>query len=385
MSSAAAGRSGISASARTTATAAPSCAAVAALPRHGVRVLASSSTYETEPVGEMLDQPDFLNACLRIETALDPEELLDACKAVERELGREAGGPRHGPRPIDVDVLLLGDLEYASERLRLPHAEVTSRRFVLVPLLELDPRLATARTARPLADALAALDPAVRVSRAGDAARLDRQRAGGQMPAVGGEQPLREREAGRPSSSGSTSSIVASRRTLGAICRSAAFGSAPPMTPSAIQASTLVELRGQRREVLARLRVAASVAPARDARDPRRDQPPHEAAATGFSTPRSSWPARRAAAHTPVQTSRRGTGWSTSSPHRSASIDARAGGRVLGQQPRLRHELVEPVHDRARADDPLAAAEHERRHGQPAEAQPLLGHVQRRRPSRRSR
>jgi 2-amino-4-hydroxy-6-hydroxymethyldihydropteridine diphosphokinase len=143
-------------------------AAVEALPRHGVRVLASSSTYETEPVGEILDQPDFLNACLRIATAHEPEALLDACKAVERELGREHGPHvrRHAPRPIDVDVLLLGDLAYASERLRLPHPEVTSRRFVLIPLLELDPRLATPDGGR-LADALAALDPAVRVGRAG--------------------------------------------------------------------------------------------------------------------------------------------------------------------------------------------------------------------------
>jgi len=142
-------------------------AAVETLPRHGVRVLASSSTYETEPVGEILDQPDFLNACLRIATALDPERLLDACKAVERELGRAAGGVRHAPRPIDVDVLLLGDLEHASERLRLPHREVTSRRFVLIPLLELDPELAVPGGTR-LADALAALDPGVRVVRAGD-------------------------------------------------------------------------------------------------------------------------------------------------------------------------------------------------------------------------
>jgi 2-amino-4-hydroxy-6-hydroxymethyldihydropteridine diphosphokinase len=144
-------------------------AAVDALPRHGVRVLASSSTYETEPVGEILDQPDFLNACVRIATAHGPDELLDACKAVERELGREHGVHvrRHAPRPIDVDVLLLGDLMHASERLRLPHAEVTSRRFVLIPLLELDPALVTPDGV-PLAAALAALDPTVRVSRAGE-------------------------------------------------------------------------------------------------------------------------------------------------------------------------------------------------------------------------
>ena len=72
-------------------------AAVNALPAHGVGVLAASSTYDTEPVGEVLEQPDFLNACIRIETDLEPEALLDACKAVEAERGRVAGGVRHGP------------------------------------------------------------------------------------------------------------------------------------------------------------------------------------------------------------------------------------------------------------------------------------------------
>src|ERR671910_149882 len=78
-------------------------AAVEALPQHGVAVLASSSTYDTDPVGEILDQPSFLNACIRVQTELAPEALLDACKAVEQELGRLAGAVRHGPRPIDVD------------------------------------------------------------------------------------------------------------------------------------------------------------------------------------------------------------------------------------------------------------------------------------------
>lgn len=142
-------------------------AAVEALPGHGVTVLASSSTYDTDPVGEVLDQPAFLNACLRIETELAPEALLDACKAVEGELGRDLeGGVRHGPRPIDVDVLLLGDLEHASERLRLPHAQATERRFVLIPLLELDFDLSTPDGVR-LADRLAATPPDEGVRRAG--------------------------------------------------------------------------------------------------------------------------------------------------------------------------------------------------------------------------
>ena len=131
----------------------------------GIRVTASSSLYETEPQGEVLDQPDFLNAAVRIETELEPEELLLACKSVERELGRTSGGRRHGPRPIDVDLLLLGDVAYESDRLRLPHRDVLVRRFVLAPLVELDPELALP-DGRRLADALGALE-GQRVERVG--------------------------------------------------------------------------------------------------------------------------------------------------------------------------------------------------------------------------
>ncbi len=122
-------------------------AAVDTLGARGVRVVASSSTYDTDPVGEVLDQPAFLNACVRIETELGPEELLDACKAVERELGR--------------------DLEHRSERLRLPHEQATSRRFVLIPLLELDFELRIP-DGRRLSDCLAALPVDEGVRRAGD-------------------------------------------------------------------------------------------------------------------------------------------------------------------------------------------------------------------------
>jgi 2-amino-4-hydroxy-6-hydroxymethyldihydropteridine diphosphokinase len=142
-------------------------AAIDALQQRGMAVLASSSTYDTDPVGEVLDQPAFLNACVRVRTELGPEELLDACKAVEQELGRDLeGGVRHGPRPIDVDVLLLGGLEHASERLRLPHAQAASRRFVLIPLLELDFDLRAPDGTR-LADRLAALPLDEGVRRAG--------------------------------------------------------------------------------------------------------------------------------------------------------------------------------------------------------------------------
>jgi 2-amino-4-hydroxy-6-hydroxymethyldihydropteridine diphosphokinase len=141
-------------------------AAVDALPSRGVRVTASSATYDTDPVGEILDQPRFLNAGVRIETELEPEQLLDVAKTVEGELGRAPGGPRHAPRPIDIDVLLLGDVTYESPRLRLPHAEVLTRRFVLIPLLELDFDLALPSGER-LADALARLPVSEGVRRFG--------------------------------------------------------------------------------------------------------------------------------------------------------------------------------------------------------------------------
>lgn len=131
-------------------------AAAELLGERGVEVDAVSSLYVTEPVGEILDQPDFLNAALRIRTELEPEALLDVCKAVEAERGRAFDLPRHSPRPLDVDLLMLGDIELATDRLTLPHREVTTRRFVLAPLLELDPELTLPGGTR-LADALAAL------------------------------------------------------------------------------------------------------------------------------------------------------------------------------------------------------------------------------------
>jgi 2-amino-4-hydroxy-6-hydroxymethyldihydropteridine diphosphokinase len=140
--------------------------AVELLRDKGVSIESVSSLYETEPQGEVLDQPDFLNAAVRVRTDLEPEDLLDVCKTIEAEHGRMFGGQRHGPRPLDVDVLLLGDLELQSERLTLPHPEVTRRRFVLEPLLELDPQLSLP-DGTSLADALAALGNEQRVDRVG--------------------------------------------------------------------------------------------------------------------------------------------------------------------------------------------------------------------------
>jgi 2-amino-4-hydroxy-6-hydroxymethyldihydropteridine diphosphokinase len=131
-------------------------AAVDALPGAGVAVSACSSTYDTDPVGEVPDQPSFLNACVLIQTALEPLELLAAIKRLELDLGRVGQDVRHGPRAIDIDILLLGALELEHERMRLPHEQLLRRRFVLIPALELDFGLRAPGGER-LSDSLAAL------------------------------------------------------------------------------------------------------------------------------------------------------------------------------------------------------------------------------------
>jgi 2-amino-4-hydroxy-6-hydroxymethyldihydropteridine diphosphokinase len=148
-------------------------AAVDALPAAGVAVLASSSVYDTDPVGEVHEQPSFLNACLRIETELQPLELLDTAKRLERELGRRDSELRHGPRAIDIDILLLGDLELDDPRMSLPHEQLLKRRFVLIPALELDLDLCAPDGTR-LADALAPLSPQEGVRWAGPPLRIAR-------------------------------------------------------------------------------------------------------------------------------------------------------------------------------------------------------------------
>ncbi len=105
----------------------------------GVRLIRRSGLYETAPVG-VTDQPPFLNAVLEAETTLDPRELLARLKAIEAALGRQPG-PRWGPRPIDLDILLFGDAHVAEPDLTIPHPALWDRLFVLAPLTELHPDL----------------------------------------------------------------------------------------------------------------------------------------------------------------------------------------------------------------------------------------------------
>lgn len=97
-----------------------------------------STVRETEPWG-LEQQPLFLNAVAEIETGLTPQQLLDQLLDVERRLGRERIGPRWGPRVIDLDLLLFGDQTIDEPGLVVPHPHLHERRFVLEPLVELDP------------------------------------------------------------------------------------------------------------------------------------------------------------------------------------------------------------------------------------------------------
>jgi 2-amino-4-hydroxy-6-hydroxymethyldihydropteridine diphosphokinase len=110
-----------------------------ALERDGIAIHARSHVYETEPQAGAVGQQDFLNACIAVETDLDPRELLAAAKRIEVELGRDPDAPRHSARPLDIDVLMLEGERVDMPDYQVPHAEIEHRRFVLEPLLELDP------------------------------------------------------------------------------------------------------------------------------------------------------------------------------------------------------------------------------------------------------
>jgi 2-amino-4-hydroxy-6-hydroxymethyldihydropteridine diphosphokinase len=104
-------------------------------------VVAVSTLRETDPVGPVLEQPKFLNGVAAIETTLSPRRLLDLLLSVEHEHGRTRDGPAGGPRTLDLDLLLYGDLELDEPDLSIPHPRLHERRFVLEPLAELDPAL----------------------------------------------------------------------------------------------------------------------------------------------------------------------------------------------------------------------------------------------------
>lgn len=104
----------------------------------GIEVAATSSLYETSPIGGP-PQRSYYNAAVRIETELDARSVYETCKAIEAKMGRDASEMRWGPRVIDLDLLLFGEEKVVEPDLEIPHPRMNERRFVLVPMLEIDP------------------------------------------------------------------------------------------------------------------------------------------------------------------------------------------------------------------------------------------------------
>jgi 2-amino-4-hydroxy-6-hydroxymethyldihydropteridine diphosphokinase len=127
-------------------------AALAALPQTSLR--AQSSFYASDPLGPA-DQPRYVNAVAALDTALKPLQLLDALQAIELEQGRTRKAERWGPRTLDLDILLFGDLQLNEPRLKVPHYHMHARAFVLYPLAEIAPDLRLPDD-RPLRELLAA-------------------------------------------------------------------------------------------------------------------------------------------------------------------------------------------------------------------------------------
>ncbi len=104
----------------------------------GVRIVKESTVWRTEPVG-MREQPWFLNGAVEADSDLTPWQLLRLAKSIEAALGRQPG-PRNMPRPLDIDILLMGETILRTEGLTVPHPRLHERRFALGPLAEIAPR-----------------------------------------------------------------------------------------------------------------------------------------------------------------------------------------------------------------------------------------------------
>ncbi len=118
------------------------------------RVTGRSSLYSTEPVG-FAEQPRFVNAVAELETELTPRELLTALLDLEQEFGRDREtGFTNGPRTLDLDILLLGDLRISEPGLEIPHPRLAERVFALVPLCEIAPNLVDAKSGRTVSQLL---------------------------------------------------------------------------------------------------------------------------------------------------------------------------------------------------------------------------------------
>jgi 2-amino-4-hydroxy-6-hydroxymethyldihydropteridine diphosphokinase len=130
----------------------------------GTQITALSDFYDTAPVGKT-DQPDFLNAVVRVETALQPVQLLDELQRIEQDVFKRERTVRWGPRAIDLDILFYDGLTLAEDKLTIPHPRLHERRFVLQPLAEIAPDYVHPLLRKSVARLLAELADGPRVTR----------------------------------------------------------------------------------------------------------------------------------------------------------------------------------------------------------------------------
>jgi 2-amino-4-hydroxy-6-hydroxymethyldihydropteridine diphosphokinase len=124
----------------------------------GSQPVLCSRVYETSPVDCPADSSPFLNATLEFSTEMQPQELLDRFKSIERDLGRSPDQERNSPRKIDIDLLYCGDITLTEPELVLPHPRIVRRRFVLQPLVDIRPELRLPDFTRTVAELLAELE-----------------------------------------------------------------------------------------------------------------------------------------------------------------------------------------------------------------------------------
>jgi len=151
------------------------------LEARGIRILHLSPVYRTEPVG-LKNQAWFLNQALEVESDLAPAGLLRIIKRIEREMGRKPG-PRNGPRPIDIDILLAGETIRRSAALEIPHPRLAERRFALVPLAAIAPGAVHPGAQRTIRSLL---------RRCPDHSRVIRLRRGKERPSAGRKEEMIE-------------------------------------------------------------------------------------------------------------------------------------------------------------------------------------------------
>ncbi len=122
--------------------------AISELEKEGVEILKKSSIYETEPE-DFENQPWFLNMCIKVKTNKMPPEILESTKKIENKLGRKRT-IKKGPRTIDIDIVLWSGGVFRNEKLRIPHPAYKKRKFVLIPLLEIEKDLIDPETGETL-------------------------------------------------------------------------------------------------------------------------------------------------------------------------------------------------------------------------------------------